>query len=190
MKSKDANSTTTSKVNKSYKVACLTTDFAMQNVMLSMGMKVISVEGMMVRKTRQFVLRCFGCYTICTDMERAFCPACGNNTLVRVSKVIDGNGTVSYSQNFNKRLTTKRGTIYSIPSYKGGRRAHNIILNEESYIKALQTRRKAREPLDPDVDAVLGIKKQTKNIVVGYGGKNPNVSRKRIGKKNRSVLVG
>lgn len=42
-------------------VSCLTTDFAMQNVLLSMGLPVRSVEGMIVKSPKSFALWCFAC---------------------------------------------------------------------------------------------------------------------------------
>ena len=46
------------------KVACLTTDFSMQNVLMQMGLKVMSVDGLLVKAIRQFVLRCMACYQV------------------------------------------------------------------------------------------------------------------------------
>ncbi|CAI9545693.1 unnamed protein product [Staurois parvus] len=43
-------------------VGCLTTDFAMQNVLIQMGLHVLSVDGMLIRQTRNYVLRCHGCF--------------------------------------------------------------------------------------------------------------------------------
>ncbi|GFR90232.1 RNA-binding protein NOB1 [Elysia marginata] len=42
-------------------VGCLTTDFAMQNVMIQMGLNVLSVDGMLIKRAKSYVLRCYGC---------------------------------------------------------------------------------------------------------------------------------
>lgn len=66
-------------------VACMTTDFTMQNVLKLMNLDMVSVEGRRIREARRFVLRCFGCYQITPDTEKEFCPWCGHKTLKRVS---------------------------------------------------------------------------------------------------------
>ncbi|PIO13261.1 hypothetical protein AB205_0009840 [Aquarana catesbeiana] len=43
-------------------VGCLTTDFAMQNILIQMGLHVLSVDGMLIRQTRNYILRCHGCF--------------------------------------------------------------------------------------------------------------------------------
>jgi RNA-binding protein NOB1 len=169
-------------------VGCFTTDYAMQSVLLQMGLKLLSVEGMVIKRIRQFVLKCYGCFTICKDMERKFCPKCGNNTLLRFSASTDENGNVTYTQ--AQRLTT-RGTIYSIPFPKGGRNSNDLILSEDQYLH--KTRYK-RDPKTADVFASDYAFAQSKvgpknNVVVGYGNKNPNVAKRRIGKKNKAITT-
>jgi rRNA maturation endonuclease Nob1 len=46
------------------KVACMTTDFSMQNVLIQLGLKVLSVDGLLVKSVKQFVLRCMACYQV------------------------------------------------------------------------------------------------------------------------------
>jgi RNA-binding protein NOB1 len=43
------------------RVGCITTDYALQNVLLQMGMMLISVDGLVIKRVKQFVLQCFGC---------------------------------------------------------------------------------------------------------------------------------
>ncbi|KAG8437509.1 hypothetical protein GDO86_008277 [Hymenochirus boettgeri] len=51
-------------------VGCLTTDFAMQNVLIQMGLHVLSVDGMLIRQTRNYILRCHGCFnTLCRHQK-------------------------------------------------------------------------------------------------------------------------
>ena len=66
-------------------VACMTTDFTMQNVLKHMNLELVSVEGRRIREVRRFVLRCFGCFQVTPHMDKSFCPWCGNKTLKRVS---------------------------------------------------------------------------------------------------------
>ena len=44
------------------KVACITTDFAMQNVLLQMRLRVISFDGLAIRTAKTWVLRCHACF--------------------------------------------------------------------------------------------------------------------------------
>ena len=41
----------------------MTSDFAMQNVLLQMGIPCIGVEGLCVRKIKKFILWCYACDT-------------------------------------------------------------------------------------------------------------------------------
>ena len=43
-------------------VACLTIDFAMQNVLLKMNLGRVGLEGRKIRQIRKWILRCAGCY--------------------------------------------------------------------------------------------------------------------------------
>merc|ERR1712029_529081 len=47
-------------------VACLTTDFAMQNVMKQMGIHVLSAEGVIIKETKTWILRCYACFKTTT----------------------------------------------------------------------------------------------------------------------------
>ena len=44
------------------RVACMTTDFAMQNVLLQMGLNLVGVEGRRIDKVKTWVLRCHACF--------------------------------------------------------------------------------------------------------------------------------
>ncbi len=52
--SETVSSTTTS-------IGCVTTDFAMQNVLLQMGLNLISVDGLLLKNVKNWILRCHGC---------------------------------------------------------------------------------------------------------------------------------
>jgi RNA-binding protein NOB1 len=45
-----------------FKVACMTSDFAMQNVLLQIGIPILSVDGLLIKKPRSYVLKCISCY--------------------------------------------------------------------------------------------------------------------------------
>jgi len=77
-------------------VACATLDGAMQNVLLQIGLKVVDTDGYVVKNVKQFVLKCHACFAICHDTNKQFCPACGNATMMRVSKWVQADGRVTY----------------------------------------------------------------------------------------------
>lgn len=166
-------------------VSCMTTDFAMQNVLLQMGLHLTSVDGVAIKSLKQWILRCFSCYKLCTNMEKIFCPECGNNTLQRVQCTVDKDGNIVVNK--SRRKINKRGTIYSIPLPKGGRKSKHLILSEDHIPKHMQTKKKNKSTLNDDV--LFGPQTKNKTIVVGYGRKNPNEPRKRIGKKNKSRRI-
>ena len=111
-------------------VACMTSDYAMQNVILQMGMKLISTDGMQIKELKTYVLRCHACYHVTTDMPKEFCPHCGNATLMRTtcSRDTKGNVTLYLKRNFKYN---NRGTIFSMKAPEGGRNPQNVIITED-----------------------------------------------------------
>lgn len=47
---------------KMISVGCMTADFAMQNVLLQMGLNLVSTDGQRIQKVKSWVLRCHACY--------------------------------------------------------------------------------------------------------------------------------
>lgn len=43
-------------------VGCMTADFAMQNVLLQMGLNLVSTDGKKIDKVKSWVLRCHACF--------------------------------------------------------------------------------------------------------------------------------
>jgi len=50
------------------KVGCLTADFAMQNVLIQMGLSVVSFDGLHIRRARTFALKCYSCFECVTTL--------------------------------------------------------------------------------------------------------------------------
>ena len=48
--------------NQSIGSGCMTADFAMQNVLLQMGLNLIGLEGKRIEKVKNWVLRCHACF--------------------------------------------------------------------------------------------------------------------------------
>jgi len=125
-------------VQEMCKVACLTTDFAMQNVLIQMGLNVMSVDGMLIKKAKSFVLRCFTCFKITTNMDKKFCHHCGNDTLRKLSVSINEDGTMKYY------LSKRRPKLYKkeyLPLPRGGKHSNYPKLTED---QRLPQRRKAK----------------------------------------------
>lgn len=132
--------------NDEISVACITSDFAMQNVLMQMGLNVISPkDGLKIKHTRQYVLRCYACKRINPPKATLFCKHCGNRgTLKRVSITINQDGTVKMHINF-KRPIRVRGTRYSLPMPRGGKHANNPILCEDQRIPQQRKSKQAIE---------------------------------------------
>ncbi|KAI9505458.1 Nin one binding Zn-ribbon like-domain-containing protein [Coemansia spiralis] len=199
--------------SKILKVACVTADFAMQNVLLSMGINLVTPDGVSVRSLRTWVLRCHACFHLTGNMDRQFCPECGHPTLKRCSVTTgaDGHVQVHLKTNYKHNL---RGTIYSLPQTRGGpHRKTDVITraDDKAYLRAMQykTRRDAKVDaasgagslMDPDFipDLLLGAKHDAKGHgvatdargmpMVARNSRNPNVVRKTGNRKKKRSKI-
>ncbi|CUG92058.1 RNA-binding protein, putative [Bodo saltans] len=123
-------------------VACVTSDFAMQNTLMHLGVPIVGPRGMRIRELRLWLLRCHACYRVVTDTTKQFCPDCGSgDTLRRVNYVVHDNGEKELFINFSRRIST-RGTIYGLPKPRGGRKGtnRNLVLREDQLASVLRAR--------------------------------------------------
>ncbi|KAK4801814.1 hypothetical protein SAY86_000017 [Trapa natans] len=112
-------------------VACVTSDFAMQNVILQMGLRLLAPGGMQIHQLRRWILRCHACYTVTPEIGKIFCPKCGNGgTLRKVAVTVSEDGIVMSAHQPRIRL---RGTKFSLPLPQGGRDGitKNLVLRED-----------------------------------------------------------
>ncbi|KAI9807239.1 MAG: hypothetical protein M1825_005957 [Sarcosagium campestre] len=157
-------------------VATITTDFAMQNVMLQMGLNLMSTSLQRIRHLKTFILRCHGCFQKTKDMSKQFCPRCGKPTLTRVSCSTNANGDFKLHLKRNMQWNT-RGNVFSIPKPvsghssgktnvggggKGGGKGgwgQGLILAEDQkeYVQATQGHNKKKERDLMDDDYLPGI---------------------------------
>jgi len=170
-------------------VAIMTTDFAMQNVIIQIGIPILSVDGMVIKQTRKWVLECFACKHICNIPTKEFCPTCGNHTLVKLSVRVNDGGTITYYRNANKKINT-RGQIFPIPLPKGGRQTNDLILREDELLMGnklnqMQKMEKEKEKMFKEAyngyangvtfdDMSRKEKYKGQNVEYGYGKINPN----------------
>jgi len=179
---------------RAYDTAVITTDFAMQNVLLQMGLNVQSAEGYFIKRTKRWALRCPQCSHIHLDNEKVFCQSCGNHGLAKISVSIDEDGEMVFYHNPKWRARL-RGTVYSIPKPKGGRRNNDLILREDQLRmggRDVALRKQKKEMMKEgflDFDEIgLDSRKSNKqqvNLTFGYGRRNPNEARRGGGKKKR-----
>lgn len=115
-------------------VVCLTTDFSMQNVLFKMKLNVVSVDGLLIKSVRSYLLRCFGCFKTTKDMSKKFCPSCGHDTLKRVPYKLQEDGSIKMFLSRNPKVLSKRGKKFSLPTPQGGKHSMNPILCEDQRI--------------------------------------------------------
>ncbi|KAG6035016.1 hypothetical protein E4U41_006271 [Claviceps citrina] len=185
---------------KTLQAAILTSDYAMQNVALRINLNLVTPSFARITHLKNWVLRCHGCFSITKDMERQFCPRCGQPTLTRASCSTDSAGhfRVHLRKDFQ---WNKRGNVYSVPKAvhgsasgrppkrgqgggKGGWGAGLILAEDQKeYVRMADEQRRRQEKSDPmDEDYLPGILSgrrggQTGKIRVG-AGKNVNSKRK------------
>ncbi|XP_038221299.1 RNA-binding protein NOB1 [Zerene cesonia] len=137
---------------KNVDVACITSDFAMQNVLKQIGLNVTAVDGRIIRYLRTFIFRCTTCFKTTSVMTKLFCPKCGHATLKKVAVSVDDEGNQHIHINGRKPLTA-RGKRFSLPTPRGGQHFQYPILTEDQHIHkrfASKLARNKTNALDPD----------------------------------------
>lgn len=132
---------------KEVEVGCITTDFAMQNVLKQMNLNVTALDGRIIKYVRTFILRCYTCFKTTTDSTKVFCPKCGNKTLKRVSVSVNEKGEKVIHLNPKKQITTKfKNQALNKP--KGGKHAVNPLLFADQLIPQQRVSKKALQKTD------------------------------------------
>ncbi|KAG8410910.1 20S-pre-rRNA D-site endonuclease nob1 [Metarhizium acridum] len=167
-----AGSTPSQPAQKTLQAAILTSDYAMQNVALRININLVTPSFSRITHLKNWVLRCHGCFAITKDMEKQFCPKCGQPTLTRASCSTDqhGNFQVHLKKNFQ---WNKRGNVYSVPKAvhgsangrlakgAGGKNGwgRDLILAEDQkeYVKASEEQKRQRNKDIMDEDYLPGI---------------------------------
>jgi len=187
-------------------VACMTTDFAMQNVLKQIGLNILGTDGMVIRETKTWILRCYACFHTTPRMEKKFCPKCGNKTLKRVSVTVDSEGKQQVHISTRRQLTSK-GKRFSLPAPKGGKHSVNPRLVEDQREAQQRLSKKALLATNPTQDefvpgnspfyikdvtsksAMLGLQGQGKGNAAVPGlywdRKNPNAVKKNTGNRRK-----
>lgn len=132
---------------KEVEVACITTDFAMQNVLKQMNLNVTSLDGRVIKHVRTFILRCYTCFKTTADSTKIFCPKCGHKTLKRVSVSVNEKGEQVIHLNPRKQITTKFKN-QSMPMPKGGKHTCNPLLFADQIIPQQRVTKKGLQKTD------------------------------------------
>jgi len=185
------------KNEESVKVACMTSDFAIQNVIQHMGLHVLSIDGLIIKQNKTYILRCHACFKTTSIMTKVFCPNCGNKTLKRVAIEVneDGEQTIFIS----RRPLNVRGTKYSLPTPTGGKHAHVPLLCEDQRLPQQRQSNMSKmktDALSPDyaasvspfaINDVYSKAAHIGNQPKYFDRKNPNQVPRPIGRKQNSV---
>ncbi|TFA98771.1 20S-pre-rRNA D-site endonuclease nob1 [Trichoderma ghanense] len=179
-----ASGTSANATPKVLQAAILTSDYAMQNVALRINLNLVAPSLSRITYLKTWVLRCHGCFNLTKDMDKQFCPKCGQNTLTRTSCSTDqhGNFKIHLKQNFQ---WNNRGNVFSVPKpvhgsangrlpkHVGGKNGwgRDLILAEDQkeHVKALDEQRRQRKKDLMDDDYLPGL--LTGHRSGGGGGK-------------------
>ena len=160
---------------------------------MQVGLDILSVDGMLIKNIKQWVLRCMACYQIHYDMDRLFCSKCGVNHLSRVAASINketGKLQLHLKKNYHVDL---KGTKYSLPKPgQQGRYDGELLLREDQLLsgiwhqKAIKIRKDVKSAFGEELASDVGLHiNKGQKIKVGLGKRNPNAAkgRERRGKK-------
>ena len=154
-------------------VATMTTDFAMQNMLLQMNLNLLSTSLQRVKQVKTWILRCHACFEKTKDMSKQFCSRCGKPTLTRVSCTVNQNGKLTLHLK-KKMQWNHRGDRFSIPKPvpgaangkvgqgKGGGKGgwgQELILtgDQKEYMRAVNGHNRRKEKTLMDEDYLPGI---------------------------------
>ncbi|XP_042207077.1 RNA-binding protein NOB1-like isoform X2 [Homarus americanus] len=184
-------------------VACMTADFAVQNVLKHIGLSVMGVDGLLIKHLKTFILRCHACFKTTSIMTKIFCPNCGNKTLKKVSVTLNPDGSQKIWINTKKQINI-RGMKYSLPTPKGGKHGRNpILVEDQREAKRFSSKmsRKKINPLHEDFDphhipfavhdvysraAQLGYIAGKNHYHHYWEKRNPNEPKRTTGKKKKN----
>eukprot|EP00792_Barthelona_sp_PAP020_P004227 TRINITY_DN1976_c0_g1_i1.p1 TRINITY_DN1976_c0_g1~~TRINITY_DN1976_c0_g1_i1.p1 ORF type:complete len:380 (+),score=44.09 TRINITY_DN1976_c0_g1_i1:145-1284(+) len=112
-----------------HKIVCMTGDFAMQNVLIGMNLRVMGDKDFkIIKKLRRSCLRCTSCGSVEMNPLRKFCGKCGYDSLIRQAYWLNSKGEMRFPK---LRDVNTRGTIFSRPLPKGGRISSDTPITRE-----------------------------------------------------------
>jgi RNA-binding protein NOB1 len=197
VQARDSGVTNRTTTETQMSIATMTTDFAMQNVLLQMNMNLISPGLQRISVLKTYILRCHACFLTTKEVDKQFCPRCGQPTLNRVSCTTSASGEfkIHLSKTYQHN---NRGNKYSVPkpiggtpsgklSGKGGGKGgwgRELVLAEDQkeYLRHAEQEKRVRTRDLMDEDYLPGILTGDRGRVGGRmkvgAGKNVNSRKK------------
>ncbi len=77
-----------------YMISIISSDFALQNIALKMGILINSIDGIRITRIKNYILKCYACNTFNFDTSRLFCEFCGYTTLMKIGYTVSDDGHV------------------------------------------------------------------------------------------------
>lgn len=100
-------------------VATMTTDNALQNLLLQINLNLVSGSLSRISTLRTTLLRCHACFLVHKKPDLQFCQRCGKPTLTRVTCTTDASG--NFKVHLKKNIQwSHRGDRFSIPKPVAG----------------------------------------------------------------------
>ena len=83
-------------------------DFTLQNVAMKIGLPVLGVDGKIIKRIKNYILKCASCSAFIFETSRMFCEKCGNNITMKIGFSIDNEGNMKiYDKEPEARLRGK-----------------------------------------------------------------------------------
>lgn len=73
-------------------VFIMTSDFAMQNIILQIGIPLLAIDEYAIKRVKTYILECYTCWKLCRDTSKQFCPSCKYATLLKVTCAYNQDG--------------------------------------------------------------------------------------------------
>eukprot|EP00834_Sanchytrium_tribonematis_P005119 NODE_290_length_10614_cov_1.553590.p3 type:complete len:320 gc:universal NODE_290_length_10614_cov_1.553590:5759-4800(-) len=134
-------------------VECITNDFAMQNILKILDVKVQHTSGMGITRIKKTMLRCYSCFKLEKDSDKQFCENCGHPTLTRVTVTEENNGELKVHLRDDWRWNNK-GSIHPIgsgPAFKitGNTKNHRAHPHSKTFLETYKNyiARSADDPI-------------------------------------------
>lgn len=108
-----------------------TADFTIQNVSLKLGIPVLGVDGMKIRKIKNYILKCCTCNNFIFDTTKLFCEDCGYNLLMKLACSINSEGILKI---YDKKVEARnRGTQVKVVFYFSMIYLSLVLIKKESF---------------------------------------------------------
>lgn len=133
---------------------------------LSVGLRVSSPHGLLIRHLRRYVMYCNACFHVHrkeSDLTRIFCAHCGANHLSRVNATLSDDGQLHLHLKKGYTLSA-RGTKYSMPAPGSQPRFQGEVLLRQDQLmsgiwqqRALRVKKEVASAFGEEVATEMGV---------------------------------